>query len=274
MGEEILGSAAKKVCEKGMNFDVIKRDEVRVMYEQAADKRRQVAIMAELMACEEADICDILGIPHTKKRRTGHINEAEALKMHRRGASDAEIADTFGVTKEAVKAWKWRNGLVEVSDEVKAKYAHCRELYDLGMNDTEIANLTGINRKSVCDWRKQNKLQPNKKPVRDWEEIDAKFMPLYEQGMNDQEIAEKFGINYWNVRTWRKRHGLKSHRPCGRLTSEGKRVDWNEEDRRYRPWYEQGFNDPQIAKLTFSEKRKVCDWRHKFNLPANGRNNK
>lgn len=264
-----------------MNFDVIKRDEVRLMYEQAADKRMQIRIMSELMSCEEADICDLLGIPATRKRKRHQINEEEALKMHQRGASDREIAEEFGVTKDAVKAWKWRTGLMEQSEETKAKYAQCMGFYEQGMTDGEIALATGMKRKAVCDWRKQNKLPPQKRPHREWGKDDERFMPLYESGMNDVQIADVFGLNYWNVRSWRHRRGLKANksgkekieeisrqeaRPKGRP---GK--DWIKDDRRFRPLYEKGLNDQEIEAATGEGRWKVCDWRHKFNLPPNRR---
>lgn len=273
MGGIVLEPPAEKVLEK-MNFSVIKRDEVRIMYEQAADKKMQIRNMADLMACEEADICDVLGIPHTKERKHGRIDEIKAEQLRKKGATDKEIAEANGVTKEAVKAWKWRNGLMKLSEEKKAKYAHCRELYDQGMNDFEIAEQTGLNRKSVCDWRKQNKLPAHKKPIKDWELQDERFMPLYAQGMSDTEIGNRFGVNFWNVRTWRRMRGLAPNCPKNKPRKSRHGLSWEDKDRKYRPLYERGLNDTQIAELTGTNKWVIGDWRRKFNLPVQGRKGK
>lgn len=274
MGGTVLEPPAEKVSE-AMNFDVIKRDEVRAMYEQAADKRLQVSIMADLMACEEADVCDLLGIEHTKKRKHGYIVEEKALDMHRNGATSYAIAKEFDVSEAAVKAWKWRTGLMEPSEETKAKYSQFRALYDQGMNDSEIAAETGSIRKTVCDWRKQNKLPPHvRRNYRDWDADDERFMPLYNRGMTDTQIADVFRMNPWNVRDWRQQKGLKANvvpRKCG-----GRKPwkDWAREDSLIRPLYERGLNDAQIAKEIGINPRTVCDWRHRFNLPAHGRKKK
>ena len=255
-----------------MNFGTIKPDEVRLMYEQSADKRLQIKIMADLMACEEADVCDMLGIPHTKKRVRKFIDDDEALEMHRNGATDNEIAAEFGVTKDAVKAWKWRNGLMELSEETKAKYAKCRVFYDQGMNDLEIAMVTGLKRKSVCDWRKQNKLKAHALARRrSWEDCEETFFPLYQQGMSDAQIAEACGVNPWNVRDWRQRRRLKAHIVLGKSGGRKPWKDRRHEDDLIRPLYKAGLNDTQIAKEIGINRRAVCEWRHKFNLPVNGR---
>ena len=134
MGGTVLEPPAEKVSE-AMNFDVVKPDEVRAMYEQAADKRMQISIMADLMTCEEADICDLLGIPHTKKKTRGCIVEEKALEMHRNGATSYAIAKAFSVSESAVKAWKWRVGLMEHSEETKALLAEETPLGRLGTGE-------------------------------------------------------------------------------------------------------------------------------------------
>lgn len=270
MGGAVLEPPAEKVHEK-MNFDVIKRDEVRVMYEQAANKSMQVKILADLMSCEVADVCNLLGISYTKKRQYGKIIEEKALEMHRNGATTKEIAKAFGVTKDAVKAWKWRNGLVKQREKTRAKYEKFQSLYDQGMNDSQIAAETGVKRKTVCDWRKQNKLPALAYRRKDWDQCDEIYFPLYHKGMIDSEIAEVCGVNPWNVKTWRQRNGLKSNRGANCVSVGRKKKDWEESNRLYRPLYDQGLNDHQIARITFSDARTVFDWRHQFNLPVNGR---
>jgi predicted transcriptional regulator len=274
MGGAVLEPPAEKVLEK-MNFSVIKRDEVRIMYEQAADKKMQIQIMADLMNCEEADVCDLLGIPHTKKRKHGCINEAEAMEMHRNGATSYAIAKAFDVTESAVKAWKWRVGLMQHSAETRAKYSKFRELYDLGWNDIEIAEETGVNRKTICDWRKMNKLPAHALlHWRDWEECDEIYRPMYEEGMTDSQIAEECGVNPWNVRDWRQKRMLVANRIPGRSGGRKPRKDREHEDALIRPLYERGLSDTQIEKETGITRRAVCEWRHKFNLPVNGRKQK
>lgn len=270
MGGTVLEPPAEKVSE-AMNFDVIKPDEVRAMYEQAADKRMQISIMADLMTCEEADICDLLGIPHTKKKTRGCIVEEKALEMHRNGATSYAIAKAFSVSESAVKAWKWRVGLMEHSEETKAKYSQFRELYDQGMNDREIAEAAGSNRKIVCDWRKQNKLPAHMLRCQNWEACDEIYLPLYEQGKTDDQIAEACGVNPWNVRDWRHRRKLEANRTPARS---GGRKPWKnreQEDSLLRPLYERGLSDGQIAKEAGIHGSTVYQWRHRFNLPANRR---
>lgn len=270
MGGYVLEPPAEKVSE-AMNFDVIKPDEVRAMYEQAADKRLQVSIMADLMACEEADICDLLGIEHTKKRKRGYIVEAEALKMHRNGATTKEIANAFDVTPDAVKAWKWRNGLVKLSEAMKAKQAQFRQFYDQNMTDAQIAAATGEKRETVCVWRKQNKLPAHTLRCQNWEECDEIYLPMYEKGMTDSQIAEACGVNPWNVRDWRQKRILVANRIPGRSGGRKPRKDRENEDALIRPLYERGLSDTQIEKETGITRRAVCEWRRKFNLPVNGR---
>lgn len=240
--------------------------------EPPADKKMQLQILADLMNCEEADVCDLLGIPQTKKRKHGCIVEAEALEMHRNGATSYAIAKAFDVTESAVKAWKWRVGLMEHSAETRAKYSQFRELYDRGMNDIEIAEATGVNRKTICDWRKMNKLPAHALLHRlDLEECDEIYRPLYEQGMTDSQVAEACGVNPWNVRDWRQRRRLKANLMRGRSGGRKPWKDRQEEDRLIRPLYERGLSDTQIAKEIGTNRRAVCEWRHKFNLPVNGR---
>lgn len=259
-----------------MNFDTIKPDEVRLMYEQAADKKYQVKILAQLMACEEADVCDILGIPHTKKRTSGRIDEEKALEMHQEGATNQQIADAFGVTLDAIRHWKWRTGLLQQSEEYKQKYSQCKALYDQGLKDKEIAEKTGIKIKSVWDWRKQNKLPANRKrPGKDWSLDDKKLMPLYEKGLTDKQVADICGCNYWNVRDWRQHRGLVHNGPKskdGKPKKGGRKpLDWGEVDKLCRPLYESGLNDPKIQAATGIDKRTVFAWRKREKLPSQRR---
>lgn len=249
-----------------MNFDTIKPDEIKSIYNHAADKPLQVKILSQLMCCEEADVCDFLGIPHTKKRERRALDEMKAFEMHKNGATNEEIAEAFGVTVQAVYEWKKRSGINKIVSVPEETLALFKSLYEQGNNDLQISEKTGESIATVRIWRKQNKLKANCNRIyRDWEQDDKNMMPLYEMGCTDEQISKSVGCQKWNVRDWRKRNGLKAHiEPRKNYVKR----DWTEIDKVCRPLYEMGMNDPQISEKTGIEKRTVCAWRGRKKLPS------
>jgi transposase len=164
---------------------------------------------------------------------------------------------------------------MELSEEIKEKRVQFKTFYDQGMNDIQIAEATGVKRKTVCDWRKQNKLPAHALARRRiWEMHEEILLELYEKGMADDQIAEVCGVNPWNVRDWRKKRRLAANLIPGRRGGRKPQKDREYEDSLFRPLYDRGMTDPQIEKETGINRRAVCEWRHRFNLPVNGRKGK
>lgn len=256
-----------------MNFDVIKPDEISIMYQQAANKREMVKILSQLTCSDENDICDILGIPHVKKRTVKCFDEEKALEMYNNGATEKEIAKAFGVACVTVYAWKLKAGLVQHSPEREKRFETVRKLYDLGLTDPQISEKTGLSIQMIYLWRRENALKANWSPGKDWAEVDAKFRPHYEKGLTDKQIADICGCNSWNVRDWRQREKLVSNAIRGRKRKTKEKCvragrNWLEIDRICRPLYESGLNDPEIEKKTGIDKRTVCEWRKREKLPS------
>lgn len=256
-----------------MNFDTIKPDEIRVMYQQAANKREILTILAQLTCSHENDICDILGIPRSKERKDGRIDDETALEMFKNGNSEKEIAKAFGVSVNAVYAWKLEKGLICHSPEREKRFEGVRALYDQGLTDPKIAQQTGMSVQTILFWRKEHGLKANWKPkIRDWAEEDKRFRTYYEQGLTDSEIADLCNCNYWNVRDWRQHMGLVHNGPKskdGKPKKGGRKpLDWGEVDKLCRPLYESGLNDPKIQAATGIDQRTVCAWRKREKLPS------
>ncbi|MHC1696422.1 MAG: helix-turn-helix domain-containing protein [Eubacteriales bacterium] len=86
-------------------------DEIRTSYRDAKKPKAQIKILAELNNTSEEAIQQIItGVKPTspERKKYNRIDDYEALDMHRQGATEKQIADYFGVTKEAVRSWKKR----------------------------------------------------------------------------------------------------------------------------------------------------------------------
>lgn len=256
-----------------MNFEVIKPDEIRVMYQQAANKREILTILAQLTCSHENDICDILGIPHVKKKKLGRIDEEKALEMYNNGATENQIAKAFGVASITVYAWKLKAGLVRHSPDQQKQFEAVRNLYDMGLTDPEISAKTGLSVQMIYLYRREHGLKTKWSPRKDWAEVDAKFRPHYEKGLTDHQIADICGCHYWNVRGWRHReklvvNGIRAKKQKSKEKRIKKVLNWAEIDRVCRPLYESGLNDPEIEGKTGINKRTVCEWRKREGLPS------
>lgn len=86
----------------------------------------------------------------------------EALALYRAGATDKEIAEAIGKSREGVCAWRHRNNLPCNPDQrgngKRYDWTVARKLYDAGMCDREIAEALGCNQTSVMNWRNREGL--------------------------------------------------------------------------------------------------------------------
>lgn len=110
-------------------------EEIRTSYRDAANKPKQIGVLADLNGCDTDLIRKILGLgeppiatvvmmPPTPKPKAptvtpkARLDAKTAMIMYREGRNDREIADHFGVIPDAVAKWRKRNGLPPVGREV------------------------------------------------------------------------------------------------------------------------------------------------------------
>ena len=99
------------------------------------------------------------------------IDKEKATQMHADGASDRSIADEFGVTPAAVRAWREKNnlsanhargGLQEGSGRgTSVNYERAKELWSAGWLDNKIAESLFCDERTIRDWRKREGLSSN-----------------------------------------------------------------------------------------------------------------
>lgn len=93
------------------------------------------------------------------------IDHDEALRMHRDGKTDRQIAKHFGVSHSAIWQWRQRQGLplnLE-SDEYRARFDRneALRLYQLGLSDRAIATPLGVTARAIYKWRKRQGMPAN-----------------------------------------------------------------------------------------------------------------
>lgn len=98
----------------------------------------------------------------TAKKRIDHD---EALRMHRDGKTDRQIAKHFGVSHSAVWQWRQRQGLPlnRESNEYRARFdrGEALRLYQLGLSDRAIAKPLGVTARAIYKWRKRQGMPAN-----------------------------------------------------------------------------------------------------------------
>ena len=78
------------------------------------DRNAQVQILADLNACSRSEMLkhlESIGVDTTglsRRRRSGKIDDEQALELWKSGAADAVMARSLGVTKQAVVEWRQR----------------------------------------------------------------------------------------------------------------------------------------------------------------------
>lgn len=97
-----------------MNFSCLTEEEVRYKYRKADNKERMVQILADLTCSSEKEMEEFLGenITIAKIRKRTYLDKELAKKLYDLGMTDGEIANETCVSRDAVRSWRKRNGLV------------------------------------------------------------------------------------------------------------------------------------------------------------------
>ena len=151
-------------------------EEIRISYTQAADRKNQIVVLADLNATDTNKMQE-------KLRELGLLAE-EQPPQRKKGPA------------------------------VKFDPERAEELYGKGMNDTEIGKEMGFSSWRVGEWRKEKNLPIHRKK-REYpkpESIDElRAMELYREGLCDLDMAEKLGCSKSRVTAWRKMMRLKAN---------------------------------------------------------------
>lgn len=146
-----------------------------------------------------------------------------ARKLYQKGATDAEIADAVGLSRQAVARWRKQNGLqskhqpINAGRPLKMDLEELRRLHAEGLSDSEIAERLGSGRAWVAELRLRMHLPANRHMPNDKERQARyqKMMELYQMGLNDAEIARAVFVLTPSVCSWRKKNGLPANRKPG-----------------------------------------------------------
>lgn len=208
--------------------------------------------------------------PHRERLLSPAISALHAQRM-----TDQEMAFALGVTPAAVTAMRASLGLaphtrLSTDRRRRAKLVEgyedgYRYYYDLGLFDVEIGRRLGVTRSAVYEWRKRNRLPCHKRHP-----ASADCWRYYIRGFSDKEISLQTGVKEGTVRHWRYRYDLPAPSRFRVETDAGGRavvVARGVPD--YRKYYDQGWNDAEIAAVVNRKQSAVQTWRRKNNLPPN-----
>lgn len=97
-----------------MNFSCLTEEEVRYKYRKADNKERMVRILADLTCSSEKEMEEFLGanIIRAKIPKRTYLNKELAKKLYDLGMTDGEIAKEMFVSRDTIRSWRKRNGLV------------------------------------------------------------------------------------------------------------------------------------------------------------------
>lgn len=122
-----------------------------------------------------------------------------ARKLYDENATDSEIADAVGLSRQAIARWRKQNGLQSKHQPGSAKAVgvdldELRRLHAEGCSDAEIAEKLGFGRAWIGELRMRMNLPANRRMPgeRERQARYQKMMELYRQGLDDAEIAEPF----------------------------------------------------------------------------------
>lgn len=93
---------------------------------------------------------------------------SKALRLYQNGATDGEIAETLGVTRNRVQKWRYNTikkppNKAPKGPKAQVDYKKMSELYRAGWNDIQIAAELGCCQVLVFRWRLKNSLPPNRR---------------------------------------------------------------------------------------------------------------
>ena len=97
-----------------MNFSCLTEEEVRYKYRKADNKEWMVRILADLTCSSEKEMEEFLGanIISAKIRKRTYLDKELAKKLYYLGMTDGEIANEMLVSKDTIRSWRKRSGLV------------------------------------------------------------------------------------------------------------------------------------------------------------------
>lgn len=147
-------------------------------------------------------------IPLTDKNR-GRIKHEEFKRLWEQGATDKELANTFGVSPITIGIYRRKRGYACNVEQKTVKpqynYETMEQLYYSGKWDKEIAEELGCCISTVIAWRRR-KGYPSQLE-RTSEMKNRRYRELYERGICDKEIAEAVGVSVEAVKQWRRKNG-------------------------------------------------------------------
>ena len=138
-------------------------EEICSIFRRQADRSRGVKILMQLTGWPRDKIEKILidgGYNiNLKQEYKSIIQHDEAYNLYKKGWTDSEIANYFGVHREAVRRWRKKHGYVTPKDMTKTQESINKtiELYKQGLKQKEIARILGVSRncvsKRIQKWR-------------------------------------------------------------------------------------------------------------------------
>lgn len=137
--------------------------EICSIFRRQADRSRGVKILMQLTGWPKDKIEKILidgGYDiNLKQEYKSTIQHDEALALYKKGWTDPEIANYFGIHREAIRRWRRKHGYVTPKDMTKTQASIDKtiELYKQGMQQTDIARELGVSKncisKRIQRWR-------------------------------------------------------------------------------------------------------------------------
>lgn len=138
-------------------------EEICSIYRRQADRSRGVKILMQLTGWPKEKIEKILidgGYDvNLKQGYKSIVQHDEALTLYKKGWTDSQIANYFGVHREAVRRWRRKHGYLASPDTSKtqASINLTISLYKQGMKPKDIAKKLGISKncvyKRIQKWR-------------------------------------------------------------------------------------------------------------------------
>lgn len=97
-----------------MNFSCLTEEEVRYKYRKADNKERMIQILADLTCSSEKEMEEFLNLNIIRARihKRTYLDKELAKKLYDRGMTDGEIANEMRVSRDTIRSWRKRNGLV------------------------------------------------------------------------------------------------------------------------------------------------------------------
>ena len=97
-----------------MNFSCLTEEEVRYKYRKADNKEWMVRILADLTCSSQKEMEEFLGanIIRAKIPKRTYLDKELAKKLYDLGMTDGEIANKMCVSRDTIRSWRKRSGLV------------------------------------------------------------------------------------------------------------------------------------------------------------------